>query len=99
MGDAFAMWTAAAGPLADGIHQGFLGVLKAFGAVVVAWHAMRAGWGALTGNARRELYQALWQLALLGVIHEVVRDPRPVFATVVALVGGVFRFLLAPFAG
>ncbi len=99
MDEAFAAWQGTAAVWADNVHAGMLGVITAFAVVLVAWHAVRALWGALTGNAKRELFQALWQIGLLGLVYQVVANPRPVWAGAQAVTGGLFRLAAAPFGG
>ena len=99
MGEAFAAWQSTAAVWADALHTGMLGALKAFAVVLVAWHAVRAAWGALTGNAKRELVQGLWQLALLGLVFKTVENPAPVWNGVLAVVGGLYQLVAAPFGG
>src|SRR5215210_5565428 len=99
MGEAFASWQTAATIWGDAIHAGMVGVFKALAVLLVAWHGIRVLWGALAGNAKRELVQGLWQLGLLGLIYQTVVDPAPVWAGTQAVVGGLYRLAVAPFAG
>jgi hypothetical protein len=99
MGDVFGVWVAQAHVWADGVHQVLLGIFAAFGATLVVWHAFRAVYGAITGNAARALKQACWQIGLVALGFEVVRNPEPIWRLAGVTADGFYRLLTAPFGG